>query len=167
MELYKKIQDFYYSVYYGIANLFRWHKTIYADRDWDYEFLINLIIKKLEFKIRNFELYAHRENSQEQIDEMNYVLGLLNKYLHFDYHEEGMTRHDLKWGGSNIVWVDVDFNKNLKKMQTVYNRDLTEEETTQEKNEFRQVISEADARRAADLEEAFTYIGKHIEGWWD
>ena len=33
----------------GIKNFIRWRKVIWNDRDWDYEFLLVLMEKKLEF----------------------------------------------------------------------------------------------------------------------
>lgn len=70
----------------GIKNIIRWSKLLFHDRDWDHEFLMRIIKKKLEFMIEHFEECRDDRNAvfyvdgQRDIDRMKTIVKLIDIY---------------------------------------------------------------------------------------
>lgn len=43
-----RISTAWYNLKYGLQNLWRWHRVIWEDRDWDYMYLLIVMKKKIE-----------------------------------------------------------------------------------------------------------------------
>lgn len=161
----------YRDIIHGVKNLFRWFKTIYNDRDWDYIYTLEILIKKLENQANYLQKNGILENSDEISNEIRYTINLLNKFIKDEYAENALIPHYEKWGNQKIIWIkDEQLSHDdfvLHSMNLEYEKTLTEQEKEQEREEFVAIIHKADAERQEDLKKAFTFMAEHIERWWD
>lgn len=88
-KLTTKIKNFIYNIKRGIINLIKWFPVIWKDRDYDYEFVYDLLIKKFD----NMEKFYNGDkalsaDSKEVAEEIKYAKDLLHKIKTHDYFEE-------------------------------------------------------------------------------
>jgi len=62
----------------GLKNLWKWRKTIYHDRNWDYWFIYEILKTKLEHHAEYTEKYGMHENDDKYIAEMREVIRLID-----------------------------------------------------------------------------------------
>ena len=84
-----------------IKNLIRWFPVIWKDQDWDSEYTLNILIKKLEHQ-RDFFLSkdTHLVNSWETADEIDIAISKLIRTRDcWEYYEQlAHEELDVKWG---------------------------------------------------------------------
>src|SRR3990167_562734 len=66
--------DFFRSIKFFIHNLIYWLPILWDDRDWDYNYLLRILIHKLNGMERLFREHGHLENSEEVANEIQSVV---------------------------------------------------------------------------------------------
>lgn len=165
----EKIKDiFYYNPMYGIPKLINWFKTIYNDRDWTNYYIYAILIKKLENQEKHLRKY---DNANNKADEIAYIISLLKKIQEDNYGSDDFDEHDKKWGHPEFDFVldEESFkqhNGNMYEIKMKYDKDLSEEEKEQEREEYYQIGLRGEEQRKKDIAEAFELIGKQIDEWY-
>jgi hypothetical protein len=74
----------------GIKNLWKWRKTIYYDRDWDYWYIYEMLKVKLKFNAEYAEKYGYHENSINDAHMMRYIADLIDKVQSESYIDQSL-----------------------------------------------------------------------------
>jgi hypothetical protein len=156
---------FWYKPLMGIPKLIKWFKTIYNDRDDDYYFILSILLKKLENAADFHEKYGIKLSSEEKSKEIRHVIDKLKKIQKDEYFEEALVPHTEKWGDITLDFVKRTSNTTECVMK--YEKDLTEEEKSQEREEFGVIVEKSMKDKTNDIKETFKYIAGHIEDWND
>ena len=155
------IQTIWYNCKYGIMNLIKWCPTIWKDRDWDHEYLYDIMLKKLEFMEDLHRNRAHYEGSELIADQMKKCCELIEALLDKEYNKDGFTKHDKKWGTSFLEKDGTNYytfqRKNI----------ITDENKKEEQDEFRLCIEKERELEQKDKEELFETMKDNIDKWWD
>ena len=168
----------------GVKNLWRWFPTIWKDRDWDQDFIYNLLAKKLEFQAkyigdRDFHTMAKRDAERMRLVARLIKLQQDNAYgmEYMDYHEQDLNWVDVEDSPGYVQAVfdqkserfDEFFAKYPRQYKRVasgevnrYNRNFSE------RNDKQLIAMEiADENQARCQKLIFSIMHEHIEGWWD
>lgn len=149
------LRRLYFNIHYGLRNLIRWLPVIWKDRDWDEEYLMIIMQKKLEQMENLHRNHGHAENSEDVANEIKDCIVALSRAMENDYVAEvrehyiddieRMIKEDLIDGGKGGI-VESDINR-----ATMYKFLIKENEL-----------------RNNDLEKVFSKdISKKINRWWD
>jgi len=188
--------DFRYlphNIKYGIVNLFKWLPTIWYDRDYDY----NYIYEVLKFKLKKQADYLAKKNRFEstsrQVEIINLVVKLIEREQddfygieHFDYHNSDF-RFELIPSDSEVYEntnseelyemvvdeisenYDDYFAKYPRQYKKAINGELnkfTRRDNHQDnKHIYAMEIGEENQKRNKEL--LFKILNKNINRWWD
>jgi len=151
-----------------IKNLIRWFPVIWNDRDWDSEFTLDILLKKLEHQ-RDFFLSkdSHRANNWETADEIAIAISKLRHtrdcWEHYEQpaHEE----LDVKWG-KGIMRTE-KYGEYCSEI--LFDREFvkTPKDEAKYKKEFNDKLAKAREEYAKDKADAYLYLATNIDKWWD
>jgi hypothetical protein len=74
----------------GVKNIFKWMPTIYHDRDWDGDFILKILQKKIEFQRKELVSDNRHMNIDRDNRDMTLVLNLLERVRESYYELECM-----------------------------------------------------------------------------
>lgn len=74
------IKYFFYDVKYGIQNIIYYLPVIWKDRDWDNEYILDLLKHKLKKNEKNLRKYSLAVDSDKTADEIKDVVDLIEIY---------------------------------------------------------------------------------------
>ena len=74
----------------GVKNIFKWMPTIYHDRDWDGDFILKILQKKIEFQRKELVSANRHMNIDRDNRDMTLALNLLEKVREEHYQLECM-----------------------------------------------------------------------------
>ena len=74
------IKYFFYSIKYGIENIVYYLPVIWKDRDWDNEYILDLLKHKLIKNEKKLRKYSLAVNSEKTADEIKNVIDLIEIY---------------------------------------------------------------------------------------
>jgi len=172
----------------GVRNLWRWFPTIWNDRDWDQDFIYNLLAKKLEFQAkyigdRDFHTEAKRDAErirlvvkliklqQEEFYRMEYM-----DYEEIEHWFEPCEEHEgcSEWKSKTLSERHAEY---FAKYPRQYKRVLNGEGYLTRHKEEGYVVDTTDTHRLAMeiahlnqdrcRELIFKIMSDHIERWWD
>ena len=164
------IRERWYNFRYGVKNLIKWFKIIWADRNWDHVFIYKIIEHKLKLQsesmrsgiILDKDVYA---------DQMLEVAELANRLADtWTYYElPAIEDFDAVWGETKFDFEPVE-GSNGKYFTMVSKKadgtDFTEEEE-KEYRAARRVMNEQIKRQInADKRRFFVRIANNIDHWW-
>jgi hypothetical protein len=124
----------------GVRNIISWWSIIWKDRNWDYWYLLKIMDNKLKNMSEHLK-NGYNENWEDIVFQINHVREIINRILKDDYTEDIYGFLDQK-------------NKNQELT------DLTE-------YEYSLAIQYQIKQEQEDMEYAFAYMTKFIQGWWD
>jgi hypothetical protein len=163
-------RDFYRRV----KNVLRWLPTIWKDRDWDNSYITEILIKKLEFT-RDFYLSdkpysAEAGNIAKEIQDAIEQLHMTRDS--WEFHEApAMEELEQKWGLTAFSFEPYECNENGEvltyEMKSKTEKVNTEEEEEQYRIEFGKALDEARKQYRKDKKDAYKFIAKNIDKWWD
>jgi hypothetical protein len=156
---------FFRKIITGIKNLFLWFPVIWNDRQWDYYFFFILLRKKLVLMEKHFRTKAISESAYKDADNMKQCIKLLNRLINESYHNAVFESHDKKWGELDIKFSDSNEDK-MGKIEFI-RPNVTEENSEQERKEFRECLLIEDTLRNKDINNLFKTIKNEILKWWD
>ena len=153
------------SLKYGIINLIKWFPIIWKDRDWDYEFIFEILRFKLVNVENMFRHYGNHMDSKRDADNVHEALLYLDRMLDYDYHGNVFKEHDQKWGRIKMTPEDFDGSKSL--LNITRSNIKTKEDKIKERKEYRELLEIVDRHEKQDYEMFFDHLKKYIKSWWD
>jgi hypothetical protein len=156
------------DLYRRICNVIRWLPTIWNDKDYDDSFIVEILIKKLEFT-RDFYLSnkAYSAEALTTVDEIQTAINLLHMTQDpWEFYEEpAMDVLEEKWGKGIIRFEQHD--NGMHRLHIDYPNVKTLEDNEQRSAEFSKAHAKAFAQYKKDKQKAYKYIATHIDRWWD
>jgi hypothetical protein len=153
-----------------IKNVFRWLPTIWKDEDFDDHFIVEILIKKLEHT-RDFFLSdrTHIAKAEEVAEEIQEAIDRLHMTRDsWEFYEQ--PAHDIieeKWGKSEFKWIPTNDGTGSMYMEIERENVKTPEDKEKCSDEFRAILKSARKEYEKDKKQAYKFIAKHIDGWWD
>ena len=153
-----------------IKNVFRWLPTIWKDEDYDDHFINEIFIKKLEHT-RDFFLSdrTHILEAKKVAAEIQEAIDRLHMTRDsWEFYEEPVN--DMiteKWGKSKFNFIPTNDGTGSSYMELEHENVKTPEDEEQYLKEFREAMNKARKDYRKDKKEAYKFIAKHIDGWWD
>ena len=86
----------------------------------------------------------------------------------WEFYEE--PAHDMiekKWGKSKFNFTPTNDGTGSSYMEIEHENVKTDEDKEQYSKEFREVMEQCRKDYMKDKKEAYKFIAKHIDGWWD
>jgi len=151
-----------------IKNLIRWFPVIWNDQDWDSEYTLDILLKKLEHQ-RDFFLSkdTHLANSWETADEIDIAISKLRRTRDsWEYYEQPANDElDKKWGIG--VMRTEKYGVNCREI--IFDREFikTPKDEAKYKKEFNTKLAKAREEYDKDKAEAYLYLATNIDKWWD
>jgi hypothetical protein len=163
-------RDFYRRV----KNVLRWLPTIWKDRDWDNSYITEILIKKLELT-RDFYLSgkAYSVEAEKVANEIQEAIDRLHMtHDSWEFYEApAMEELEQKWGLTAFSFEPYECNENGEvltyEMKSKTEKVNTEEEEEQYRIEFGKALDEARKQYRKDKKDAYKFIAKNIDKWWD
>jgi hypothetical protein len=96
MKIYKQLpipKELHWRIRYfftGVKNIFKWMPTIYHDRDWDGDFILKILQKKIEFQRKELVSANRHMNIDRDNRDMTLALNLLERVREEHYQLECM-----------------------------------------------------------------------------
>lgn len=153
-----------------LHNVYRWLPTIWKDQDWDDQFIVDILVKKLEHQ-RDFFLShkAYSANSHETANEIQKAIDGLRKtqdsWNHYEYPAQQAL--DEKWGEGKFRFERIANRSDLNKLHIDYTNVKTKEDKEQYSKEFRDTMTKAHKQYKKDKQAAYKFIADNIDKWWD
>ena len=98
--------------FYGVKNIIRWIPTMYHDRDWDGDYILKILQKKIEHQRKELVNANRHMNIDRDNRYMTLALNLLERVRQDHYGLECMDYWD-----DNISFDDILDNSNLKSIE--------------------------------------------------
>jgi len=156
--------------YRRIKNVLRWLPIIWKDRDWDDSYITEILIKKLEFT-RDFYLSgkAYSAEADKVADEIKEAIDRLHMTRDsWEFYEDlAIEQLEQKWGKTTFEFVPLEDRPGLTEMKSKTEKVSTEEEEEQYRKEFRKTLDAARKQYMKDKKDAYKFIAKNIDKWWD
>lgn len=151
-----------------IKNLIRWFPVIWNDQDWDSEYTLDILLKKLEHQ-RDFFLSkdTHLVNSWEVADEIEIAISKL-KHTRDSWEHYEQPAHellDVKWGKGIMRTEKYGEHCN----EILFDREFvkTSKDEAKYKKEFTAKLTKAREEYVKDKADAYLYLATNIDKWWD
>lgn len=153
----------FYKLRQGVKNLIKYFKVIWNDRDWDYEYLYDL----LEVKLKNMQKYFANNkvwsaSAEKDAENIEYALYSLNKLR----DEEGI--HNEAFYDFDITYPDFELKITSEPSEDYpgYSKLIfhdTEKQSRLSSKCFRKQYELKKQRH----NEFWNFMRDHIQGWWD
>jgi len=179
-----KLKDNFYFIKYGIQNLYIWFPIIWKDRDWDHEYLYEII----ELKIKNMLILQkkHGEFTYNTliIRDMKICLKLLDRIINDHYMDERNNyvshKHSfVRIENSDLFEIESDLIKNnlstyinkypldMKKTYSYYYKILKkyDNDMNDERTQERLTLYCAQLRKEKAKQLLFRILGDKVENW--
>ena len=160
----------------GCRNLIKWAPTIFHDRNWDGNYILKILQKKIEFQRKELVNANRHTRIESDNRDMTIVLNLLERVRHEYYQMECMDYWD-----SEMVFNAVPDKPNLKSIDVVtkserYNEFLSkypssvravvkEHGEQDDKNRLCLMVSYYNHEKANKL--LFQILEERLAYWWD
>jgi hypothetical protein len=163
-------RDFYRRV----KNVLRWLPVIWKDRDWDNSYITEILIKKFELT-RDFYLSgkAYSTEAEKVANEIQEAIDRLHMTRDsWEFYEDpAMEQLEQKWGKTTFDFVPYKYDEYgnilLYEMESETEKVNTEEEEEQYRIEFGKALDTARKQYRKDKKDAYKFIAKNIDKWWD
>ena len=153
-----------------IKNVFRWIPTIWKDEDYDGHFIVEILIKKLEHT-RDFFLSdrTHIANAEEVAGEIQEAIDRLHMTRDsWEFYEHpAMEEIEKKWGKTTHEFIPVEGSPDLSEVKSKTENVVTDEDKKQHSKDFRETLKDARKQYQKDKKDAYKFIAKNIDKWWD
>jgi len=156
--------------YRRIKNVLRWLPIIWKDRDYDDSYITEILIKKLEFT-RDFYLSgkAYSAEADKVADEIKEAIDRLHMTRDsWEFYEQ--QAHEIleeKWGKSEFNWTPTDDGTDSMYLDIEHENVKTPEDEEQYSKEFKAALKTARKEYMNDKKDAYKFIAKNIDKWWD
>lgn len=151
--LFGKIETYYYNAKYTIVNYFKYAKIIARYRNWDYQYILEMIKFQLEQLCNTLEKYGNEvdEHRLPKIARMKRAIEILEAQTEDTYAERcGYI------GKASKIYLDEKTGEVKWELQPGY-----------EDYDEAKVFKDADELRKKEWNELFDILKNDLEGWWD
>ena len=149
------------QAYYNTKRIIKWLPVLWKDREWDYEYLFDV----LKFKIKLMKEHHEKERLFVGVDKVIKQLHtcevLLDRMSKNSYADKAYQLHDKKWNSQ--FEDDKDWDKFLEKINRTH---LTEEQKKQEHKDFKLIAEYEKYMYNQDINYLFNIIKKYHQKWW-
>jgi hypothetical protein len=160
----------------GVKNIFKWMPTIYHDRDWDGNFILKILQKKIEFQRKEL-VNANRHMGIDRDNRyMTLALNLLERVMEEHYRLECVD-----YWVTNISFEDVPDNTDLKSIEIETKNERFDEYLHKYPSSVRAVIKkhgeQDDKKRLCLLVSYYNHnkankllfrvLEERLDQWWD
>ena len=159
----------------GVKNLWKWFPIIWKDRDWDHDFIYNMLAKKLEFQAKYIGNRGIHVDAKRDSERMMLVAKLIKlqqddfyamEYMDYQVTEDFYIPVDDKpeyfeW---EQVTVSQTFDEYFAKYPLCYNRAIQFANRT-DSQLVAMMMGNLRQQKCKDL--IFKLLNQHIESWWD
>jgi hypothetical protein len=172
-RLHHKIRSFVY----GVRNIVRWIPTIWKDRDWDHNYILEILKKKLEHQ-RECLVYNNRHTGVEQINRyITIVLNLLVLEQQSHYETEYLEYIDEEFDFINVRDTELYeikctvLSDNLDEYLNRYRSSVRKVKATYpdlekaDKQKLARYVSRYNQLRCRNL--LFEILKHKLNSWWD
>ena len=83
-RVFNNIRKCYYDLFYGIENLIYYFKVIWRDRDWDYEYVLELLHYKLKRMSVYMDVYGGFKGKEKVVLQINNTIKRIENFLNID-----------------------------------------------------------------------------------
>ena len=167
----------------GIKNLWKWFPVIWRDRDWDTNFIYEIIKVKLENQADYIGGKDRHDRAKRDAELMRLTSRLIQRCQDDHYDMEYMDYHN-----SNYNWIDVDGKSDLKQLDIEMVSENFDDYFKKYPRQYKRVMSGELNRFDRNIEEkekqiiameiahenqgrcrklVFSIMEKRIDGWWD
>jgi hypothetical protein len=169
---------------HGVKNLWRWFPTIWKDRDWDHDFIYNLLAKKLEFQAKYIGDRGFHTETKHDATRMRLVAKLIKLQQDDFYAMEYLNYQNTKEYWEELDWTFVEWKQDtisetyddyfakyplcykhaikfIKANQTRF----THKQPHKEKSVIAMVMGNLRQTKCKEL--IFKILNQNIERWWD
>ena len=158
--------DFFRSIKFFIHNLIYWLPILWHDRDWDYNYLLYILIHKLNGMERLFREHGHLENSEEVANEIQSVVHDLSIVEGGLLDQAAYAEHERKWGEVSLEYLPTN-NKEFFELRMNYPSAITQKHVEEAQADLMRLAKQADEDTFNLLLDAFTRMGEQLHEWWD
>jgi hypothetical protein len=151
---------------YGIGNLIKWFPFVWADRDWDYTYWLNMNIKKLGNMEHSLRTYGNHTRSEQDADNIHLAVMALERVIADEYITNAFKNHDKKYGELKIAY-GPPREKGLVECLFSRDRAISDQDKNYEHKASSRLHRHADYMKKQDLEFATKIINKYLYHWWD
>lgn len=157
----------------SIKSLIRWFPTIWRDRNWDSDFIYEILKKKLEFQADHFERVrtgkvqglAHVNMVRDE-KYMRLCVNLIDKLQHEYWNEKYMKIHNKKWGEVEIKVIPSSNDKSAK-LEFLRSYVITDEDKVKEREDFSVMMKIVQEKTDKARRLLFKVLNDRIEHWWE
>lgn len=147
------------SHFFGrIYRSFQFAKYAYSTYDWDYIYIVDIMIFKMERMHDNFKYHGVAEH-KDDLKQIKATIKLLRRVKDYDYEDKYYKALDKKWGkfptGRDGFWKGSRSKVKTPADKKAYLKDV------------KALIKNSHKDRTQDLRAAFKIMEKHIWSWWD
>lgn len=169
----EKFNDMKYAIkrfFRKIKNVFRWIPTIWKDEDYDDHFIVEILIKKLEHT-RDFFLSdrTHITNAEKVAEEIQEAIDRLHMTRDsWEFYEQQANEIITeKWGESEFKWIPTNDGTGSMYLEIEHEHVKTDDDKEQYSKDFREAMKQAQKDYIKDKKDAYKFIAKNIDKWWD
>ena len=83
-RVFSNIKSYYYDLFYGIENSVYYFRVIWKDRDWDYEYILDLLHHKLKRVSVYMDKYGAFKGKEKVILQINNTIKRIESFLNAD-----------------------------------------------------------------------------------
>jgi hypothetical protein len=166
-RLSEKIKDTRRNIVYGVKNLWIWFPVIWPDRNWDHQFIYEVLKHKLhltEQLIRHDGIHINHLRDAKRI---KLCVDLLDRLINDEYHETAFKSHQKKWGKPKFNWLDSKEHSDMTELKITHPNVETAEDEKKQSKQFKVCAKNEVNLREQDLDLLFKIMRKHVQEWWD
>lgn len=165
------LKSLYYNIIYGIQNLFVYFSVIWKTREWDFEFIYELIQFKLKRVRKHLEEHNLFENVDKTCQQIRICENLIQRLLDNDYNKFLHKKHEEKFGKFNFESIFYKKGKtddeDLYELKSKYSKCKNDNEVDLADEEKHKIYMLDGLAYEKDRKLLFKILEKYIEGWWD
>lgn len=173
------------SVRMGIGNIYKWFPVIWRDRDWDYRYMIELLIIKLQRMAEYHESRKYYEGWENNVKWMNTTRELLKHMVNETYEMEPYDYMETKFEfvaaednpeystlNTDIISEHLDdylekYPREVEKAKQTLNRTNSNVDFSIPEGKRRLAAMTGMYVQQKSDKLAFKLLSRYVKGWWD
>jgi hypothetical protein len=164
----------------GFKNIWYWSPIVWKDRNWDHQFIFEILSHKLKSHAEYIDKKGIHLNSWQNVRDMNICISLIEKINEGYYSHEFSDYHEIKtwfepcedregfseWKSKTIT---ENFDDYFAKYPLTYKRVLNGETPFEivSDDKYKIAISMGMLNHKRAIKLLFKIMGERIETWWD
>jgi hypothetical protein len=168
MNFFTEARYLYRNTILGIRNLKEWFPIMWKDRDWDKDYIMDILIFKLK-KNRDYMVRLGHTSNENSIRTMTECIDLLEK-IHNEwenYEEPAYKKHEEKWGKSDFYTEPYSENPKLYVLKDRNDERYNPQEIEEKRKDFLLASKIGGHKRKRDFQHAMEIFVNEFDSWWD